>query len=80
VKKTPTPPERAVELAGGQTALAEKMNATSHGKKRKVKYRQCHVWKWLQSGAIPAEHCPAVSEAVGMPLHDLNNLFPKVAA
>lgn len=38
--------ERAVEIAGGQSALAEKI-----GKK------QAHVAMWLKRGKVPAEVC-----------------------
>ena len=44
----------AVDEVGGQSAMA-----------RAIGYpvRQGHVWKWLRSGIVPAEHCPAVELA-----------------
>lgn len=80
-KRQPNPIERAIELAGGQSALAEKLNYTALGKARDKKYRQGHVWKWLQSGEIPAEHCPVIEQAIGIPRHELRpDVYEKAAA
>ncbi|HJQ55971.1 MAG TPA: YdaS family helix-turn-helix protein [Vineibacter sp.] len=39
-----TPLQKAIELAGGQSALA-----------RLVGKRQSNVWRWLKAGRVPAE-------------------------
>jgi len=44
--------ERAIEIAGGQSALAEKI-----GKK------QAHVAMWLKRGKVPAEVCADIEGA-----------------
>ncbi len=45
--------ERAVEIVGGQTALAKSL-----GK------RQSLIWSWLQKdGVVPAEHCLPIETA-----------------
>lgn len=46
---------KAIELAGGQSALARAINAT-----------QPTVWYWLnrRNGVVPAHWCRRVSEAV----------------
>lgn len=50
----PTPLQKAVDLVGGQAALAEKI-----GKK------QPHVWNWLNRGnkRAPGEFCIAIEQA-----------------
>lgn len=52
------PIERAVEVAGGQTALARAIGGA---------VKQAHVWYWLNSenGVVPAEHCIAIEQATG---------------
>lgn len=55
--------ERAIEVAGGQTALAGKIGL-----------KQGHVWAWLRRGKrVPAEHCAAIERATGgaVTRHDL---------
>lgn len=47
--------QKAVRLAGGQTALADLIG-------RPV--RQGHVWKWLRNGYVPAEQVLAVVRAL----------------
>lgn len=49
---------KAIETAGSQTALA-----TICGVK------QGHVWQWLNTAkkGTPAEHCPAIEKATGVP-------------
>ena len=50
-----TPIEKAVEVAGGQTALA-----TSLG------IKQAHVWNWLNRGTpVTASLCVAIERATG---------------
>ena len=51
-----TPIELAVELAGGQSALARAIGGD---------VKQAHVWYWLQKGVVPAEHCGAIETATG---------------
>lgn len=46
--------ERAIEIAGGQSALAEKI-----GKK------QAHVAMWLKRRKVPAEVCADIEGATG---------------
>ena len=49
------PLERAVKLAGGQSALAKALGV-----------KQGHVWYWLNGAKrVPAEHCAAIEEATG---------------
>lgn len=54
--------ERAVELVGGQSALAEKI-----GKK------QAHVAMWFKRGKVPAEVCADIEGATdgAVTCHDL---------
>jgi DNA-binding transcriptional regulator YdaS (Cro superfamily) len=50
-----TPIELAVEIAGGQAALARAIGG---------EVKQQHVWYWLNKGAaVPAEHCGAIEAA-----------------
>lgn len=54
--------QKAVDLAGGQTALASAVGG---------KVRQGHVWNWLQSGRVPEAHCPAVERITGIKCEEL---------
>lgn len=55
--------ERAIEIAGGQSALADKIGG---------KIKQGHVWWWLkESGRVPAEHCIAIENATGVTRYEL---------
>lgn len=58
--------QKAVDKAGGQTALAALVG-------RGVK--QSHVWAWLNSvnpdHMPPAEYCPAIEKATGVPCEEL---------
>ncbi len=56
--------ERAVELKGGPTKLAE---AVGNGVLRQ------HVEHWLKAGRVSAGKAPLVAAATGIPLHDLND-------
>jgi Uma2 family endonuclease len=57
---------KAVEVAGGQTALAEQIGKT-----------QGHVSKWLQRGYIPPESVLPIERATGIPRYDLRpDLYP----
>lgn len=51
---------RAIEIAGGQTALAILL-----GKK------QGHVSSWLSRGGAPASECAAIEAATGIRCEDL---------
>ena len=53
---TLTPLERAVDIMGGQTALAKAIGGT---------VKQAHVWNWLNGsrGRVPAEYCRAIETA-----------------
>ena len=58
--------ERAIELAGGQQALAEKLG---------VKYQA--VQKWVR-GVVPAERVLAIESATGVSRHDLRpDIYPR---
>lgn len=53
--KAITPLERAVAIAGSQSALASALSNPS----RKV--TQAHIWNWLnRNKGIPAEICPSI--------------------
>lgn len=58
---------RAIEIAGGQSALARKIGAKGR--------QNVHIWK-----RVPAEHVPVVSRVTGIPQYklrpDLPDLFP----
>ena len=61
-----TPIERAVEIAGGQQALAEKIG---------VRYQA--VQKWLKASRVPAERVLAIETATGISRHDLRpDIYP----
>jgi len=62
--------ERAVEVAGGQSALA-----------RAVKVRQGHVWSWLnRSKRVDAKYAIPVEQATGVSRHRLRpDIFGKAA-
>lgn len=46
--------ERAIQLVGGQAALAEKIGKS-----------QAHVAMWLRRGKVPAEICADIEGATG---------------
>ena len=51
--------EQAVQIAGGQVALASALTALNlkHPNGRSMKFKQGHVWSWLKRGWPPAEVC-----------------------
>ena len=50
-----SPIELAVEIVGGQSALARAIGG---------EVKQAHVWYWLRrGGSVPAEHCGAIEAA-----------------
>lgn len=53
---------RAIEAAGGQTALADKIGVN-----------QCVVWYWLHKSkrGVSAEYCNAVETVTGVPAYEL---------
>lgn len=59
---------RAVDLVGGQAALA-----------RLLKVSQPSVWGWIKRGkGLPADHALAVEAATGVSRHDLRpNIYPR---
>ncbi len=62
--------QRAIETAGGQTALAGMIGKT-----------QGHISKWLEREYIPAEVVLPIERATGVSRHDLRpDLYPKEAA
>lgn len=46
--------QRAIDIVGSQTKLAEMIGG---------KVKTGHIYYWIQSGAVPAEHCPAIEKA-----------------
>lgn len=62
---------RAVDLIGGQAALA-----------RLLKVSQPSVFGWIKRGkGLPADHALAVEAATGVSKHDLRpNIYPKDAS
>lgn len=61
--------ERAVEVAGGQQALADKCG---------VKYQA--VQKWLRD-RVPAERVLAIEDATGVSRHELRpDIYPRDSA
>jgi DNA-binding transcriptional regulator YdaS (Cro superfamily) len=57
---------KAVEAAGGQSALA-----------RALGKRQSTVWDWVKRGNVPAEHVAGIEAATGIPRHVLRpDLWP----
>ncbi len=63
---------RAVTLLGSQVAMARAVGGT---------VKQQHVWKWLRSGRVPAEHVIGVSRATGWKVtpHQLRpDIYPNV--
>ena len=57
---------KAVEIAGGQTALAGQIGKT-----------QGHISKWLQRGNIPPESVLPIERATGIPRHELRpDIYP----
>jgi DNA-binding transcriptional regulator YdaS (Cro superfamily) len=68
--ETQTPLQKAIEIAGGQSALA-----------RECSVAQAHVWHWLHraNSRVPAEHCIAIEKATGgrVTRHDLRpDIYP----
>jgi DNA-binding transcriptional regulator YdaS (Cro superfamily) len=67
-KKSPL--ERAVELAGGQSAFA-----------RLHDVKQPTVWNWLKNKRIPAEFVLATEKETGISRHDLRpDIYPRESA
>ena len=44
--------QRAIDVCGGQAALASAIGLT-----------QAYVWNWVHRRSVPAEHCPAIERA-----------------
>jgi DNA-binding transcriptional regulator YdaS (Cro superfamily) len=60
--------KRAVEIAGGQKPLADRINTT-----------QSNVWYWLErsKNGVPAEFVIAIERETGVPRHELRpDLYP----
>lgn len=49
-----SPLERAIAIVGSQTALASAIGGN---------VKTGHIFYWLKSGSVPAEHCPAIERA-----------------
>jgi DNA-binding transcriptional regulator YdaS (Cro superfamily) len=54
------PLERAVRIAGGQSALARKLNEAIPG----AKVTQGQVWRWLQTGHPPAHWTVPIEKVI----------------
>ena len=48
------PLNRAISIAGSQSALARQINV-----------KQAHIWYWLKTGRVPAEYALAIEAATG---------------
>jgi DNA-binding transcriptional regulator YdaS (Cro superfamily) len=57
---------QAIDQAGGQTALAAKINQTAFAKRRGKKLKQQNINKWLLLGHIPYGWVLSVEEVVGI--------------
>lgn len=60
-----SPIQKAVDLIGGQSALAKAIFGWHLLQGRKVKISQANIWAWLnvsKSPMPPAEHCRAIEE------------------
>lgn len=69
--------EQAVEKAGGQAALAKRLQAEGF-----AKCVQSHVWNWLnRDDALPAEYVLPIERITGVSRHDLRpDIYPLDAA
>lgn len=61
--------QKAVDIAGGQTRLAEMI-----AKYTKKNIFQPHVWHWLNKGEgkVPAEYCAAIEWGTGVTRKELH--------
>ncbi|NQU60399.1 MAG: helix-turn-helix domain-containing protein [Rhodospirillales bacterium] len=59
--------QKAVDTAGGQSALARACNL-----------KQQDIWRWLNKvGKVPGEHVLAIEKATGVPRFELRpDLYP----
>ncbi|RZL38727.1 MAG: hypothetical protein EOP35_05150 [Rubrivivax sp.] len=53
---------QAVQAAGGQTALAQRIGA-----------RQQEIWNWLNGRQVPDHRCPAIERESGVPVEQLRS-------
>lgn len=63
---------KAVEVAGGQSALAAKLGV-----------KQGHIWYWLNKhpNGVPAEYVLPIERETGVSRHDLRpDIYPPEAA
>jgi DNA-binding transcriptional regulator YdaS (Cro superfamily) len=61
-----SPLKKAIEIAGGQAALADHNGST-----------QGHVSKWLERNYVPPEFVLSIEEATGVSRHDLRpDIYP----
>lgn len=54
------PLNKAVNMVGGQAALARALQNRRH-----CNIRQQHIWKWLQKGRVPAEYAMTIEGITG---------------
>ena len=73
--------ERAVSIAGGQSALAKKINSLVPDK---IQVKQQNIWAWLnKSGTVPAEYAIPIELATGgqVKRHEIRpDIYPEAAA
>ena len=56
--------QRAVDLAGGQTSLARRINQLL-GQQQKIQRKQCDIWSWLfRTGEVPTAYLIPIEQAV----------------
>lgn len=62
-----TPLQKAIEIAGGQTALADRLGV-----------KQGHVWHWLKKAKkVPAEYVIPIERETGISRHELRpDIYP----
>lgn len=48
---------KACRIVGGQSALADLIGG---------KVKQAHVYYWLETGRIPAQHCPTIERETAL--------------
>lgn len=59
--------EKAIKIAGGQTALGKHLNKT-----------QAHIWVWLnRDRKVPAKYAIQIEKFTGVPRHELRpDIYP----
>jgi DNA-binding transcriptional regulator YdaS (Cro superfamily) len=71
--------QRAIDVAGGQSALAASVNEFSSIRK----INQSHVWNWLNRGkkGVPPEFVIPIEKVTGVHRHELRpDIYPQDGA